>query len=65
MAYPEDMMSRIVILTLAAVAAALLFGVLAHDELGIPPSTIRKDALAGVAVVGIALLARSMQKRIK
>lgn len=59
------MMCRIVILILAAVVTAFLFVVLAHDELGILPSTIRNDALAGVAFVGFTLAAQSMRKWIK
>jgi hypothetical protein len=40
------------ILALAAAAAvAMLFGVLAHDDLGIPVDAIRTDALTSAGVI--------------
>jgi len=53
------------ILTLAvAVMAAIGFGAIAHDDLGIT-GAIRTGALAGIALIGSALAAQSMRKRNK
>lgn len=46
-----------------AVVTAIVFGAIVHDCLGIPRVTIRLDSLAGVALIGSALAARSMRKR--
>ena len=43
--------------------AAVAFGTIAHDSLGIARATIRIDALAGVAIIGSALAAKSWDKR--
>jgi hypothetical protein len=59
-------MSRALFVLLAvaiAVMAAVAFGTIAHDSLGIARATIRIDALAGVAIIGSALAAKSWDKR--
>lgn len=56
-------MARIVVPILAlgaAVVAAAVFGTIVHDGLGIGRSTIRADALAGVALIGSALATRAL-----
>ena len=39
-----------------AVAAAILLGVVAHNELAIPSATIRIDALTGACFISIVLV---------
>jgi hypothetical protein len=59
-------MSRTLFVLLAAaiaVMAAVAFGTLAHDGLGVARATIRIDALAGVVIIGSALIAKSRRKR--
>ncbi len=59
-------MTRPVFLLLAlaiAVIAAVTFGIVAHDGLGVARTTIRVDALAGVAIIGSALAVKSRWKR--
>lgn len=48
---------------LAAATAAIVFGTVVHDGLGVPRATIRLDALVFVAVIGSALAARALFPR--
>jgi hypothetical protein len=53
-----------VFLTVAIAAmAAVAFGTIAHDSLGVARATIRMDALAGVILIGSVLAAKSLRKR--
>jgi hypothetical protein len=47
----------------AAAAAAILLGVVAHNELGIPSDTIRNDALTSAGFISIVLVWGSILRR--
>jgi hypothetical protein len=48
---------------LAAVATALVLGVVAHDDMGVPLNMIRADALSGAGFILFAIACTSMVKR--
>jgi hypothetical protein len=48
-----------------AVMAATALGAFAHDGLGIHPDTIRIDALASAAIIGVALAGNIFLRRDK
>jgi hypothetical protein len=48
---------------MAAVATALLVGLIARDNIGMPPAVVREDALIGVSVMIAALAGMSSYKR--
>ena len=59
-------MVRVVISILAlaaAVATAILLGVVAHNELGIPSDTVRNDALTSAGFISIVLVWGSILRR--
>jgi hypothetical protein len=59
-------MGRLVIPTLAVAAAAvtaILFGTVAHDDLGIAVDTIRTDALSGAGFMIIVVACTNLLRR--
>jgi hypothetical protein len=48
---------------LAAVATALVLGVVAHDDMGVPLNMIRADALSGAGFILFAIACTSLVKR--
>ena len=61
-------MGRVVIPILSlvtAAATAVLFGIFAHDDLGIAVNTIRTDALASAGFVLVVLASESLLRRNK
>jgi hypothetical protein len=52
-----------VLAIVAAVMAAVTIAIVAHVGLGVPRATIRVDAIAGVAFVGVAMATRIFLKR--
>jgi hypothetical protein len=49
--------------TTAAVATALLMGLIARDAIGMPPDMVREDALIAASIVVAALAGMSSYKR--
>ena len=59
-------MGRLVIPTLALIAAAgtaILFGIVAHDDLGIAIGTIRADALTSAGFIFVILACGNLWRR--
>ena len=48
---------------MAAVATALLIGLIARDNIGMPPDIVREDALIAASVMIVAVAGMSSRKR--
>jgi hypothetical protein len=62
--YATDVSPAVLCILAVAVAvmAALGLGAFAHADLGVARATIRTDAIAGMAVIGLALAAGLLRK---
>ena len=63
--YPRGVKKGVDVLLsgLAAAATALLLGLIARDDIGMPPDMIREDALLGAGLVIAAIAGMSLRKR--
>jgi hypothetical protein len=54
---------NLLVALLGAVATALVLGVVAHDDMGVPLNMIRADALGGAGFILFAIACTSLVKR--
>ena len=50
---------------LAATATALLLGLIVRDGIGMPPDTVREDALFAASIVVVAVVAAFYWRKLK
>jgi hypothetical protein len=63
LSFPAMRGMNLLIALLAAVATALVLGVVTHDNMGIPLNMIRADALSGAGFIFFVIACTSLVKR--